>query len=128
MATVKHIHDTLIVGAGFTGLGTAIKLKQAGVDDIVIVERNGRVGGTWRDNTYPGVACDIPSLLYSFSFVKNPSWSRAYPSGTEIYDHIEDLTDQHGLRPLIRFDTEVTGLNFDERAGIWTVTAKGRKQ
>lgn len=128
MADVKHIHDALIIGAGFTGLGTAIKLKQAGVDDIVVVERNGRVGGTWRDNTYPGVACDIPSLLYSFSFVKNPSWSRAYPSGAEICDHIEDLTDQHGLRPLIRFDTEVTGLSFDEQAGVWTVTAKGRKQ
>ena len=67
-----HIHDTLIVGAGFTGLGAAIKLRQAGIDDIVLIERADRVGGTWRDNVYPGVACDIPSLLYSFSFVKNP--------------------------------------------------------
>lgn len=128
MSAVKHIHDTLIVGAGFTGLGTAIKLQHAGVDDIVIVERNSRVGGTWRDNTYPGVACDIPSLLYSFSFVKNPSWSRAYPSGAEICDHIEDLTDQYGLRSLIRFDTEVTGLSFDEQAGVWSVNTHGGKQ
>ncbi len=67
----KRIHDTLIVGAGFAGLGAAIKLRQAGVDDIVLVERADRVGGTWRDSVYPGVACDIPSLLYSFSFVKN---------------------------------------------------------
>ncbi|MGB2923372.1 MAG: NAD(P)/FAD-dependent oxidoreductase, partial [Mycobacterium sp.] len=123
-----HIHDTLIVGAGFTGLGTAIKLRQAGVDDIVVVERADRVGGTWRDNTYPGVACDIPSLLYSFSFVKNPTWSRAYPSGAEISGHIEDLTDQHGLRPLIRFNTEITGLSFDEDAGVWTATTNGRKR
>lgn len=122
------IHDTLIVGAGFTGLGTAIKLRQAGLTDIVIVERGHRVGGTWRDNTYPGVACDIPSLLYSFSFVKNPSWSRAYPSGAEIRRHIEDMADRHGLLPLIRFDTEVTGLTFDEDAGVWTVRTNRRKR
>lgn len=128
MPTTKTIHNTLIVGAGFTGLGTAIKLKQAGVDDIVIVERGDRVGGTWRDNTYPGVACDIPSLLYSFSFVKNPSWSRAYPSGSEICEHIEDIADQHALRPLIRFDTEITGLSFDGQTGVWTATTNRRKR
>ena len=98
MPSAKHIHDTLIIGAGFTGLGTAIKLREAGVGDVVIVERSDRVGGTWRDNTYPGIACDIPSLLYSLSFVKNPTWSRAYPSGAEICAHIEELTDQFGLR------------------------------
>ncbi|KMO71497.1 flavin-containing monooxygenase [Mycolicibacterium chlorophenolicum] len=123
-----RIHDTLIVGAGFSGLGAAVKLRQAGVDDVVIVERSDRVGGTWRDNTYPGVACDIPTMLYSFSFADNPTWSRMYPSGGEIYAHIEELTDRHGLRPLIRFDTEITGLSFDERAGVWTATTKGRKR
>jgi cation diffusion facilitator CzcD-associated flavoprotein CzcO len=122
------IHDTLIIGAGFTGLGAAIKLKQAGVEDIVIAERCDRVGGSWRDNTYPGVACDIPSLLYSFSFVKNPSWSRAYPSGQEICAHIEDMANQFGLRSLIRFGTEIAELNFDEEAGAWTAKIKGRKQ
>ncbi|MBI3214042.1 MAG: NAD(P)/FAD-dependent oxidoreductase [Mycobacterium sp.] len=120
------IHDTLIIGAGFTGLGAAIKLRQAGIDDIVIAERAQEVGGTWRDNTYPGVACDIPSLLYSFSFVSNPSWSRAYPAGGEICAHIEDLTDSFGLRPLIRFGTEVTGLRFDADAGVWTATTANR--
>ena len=128
MPAANRVHETLVVGAGFTGLGTAIKLRQAGVEDIVIVERGDSVGGTWRDNTYPGVACDIPSLLYSFSFVKNPSWSRAYPSGTEICEHIEAMTDQHGLRPLIRFNTEVTGLSFDEKTGVWTVKTNGRKR
>src|ERR1700712_2391986 len=122
------IHDTLIIGAGFTGLGAAIKLQQAGVTDIVIAERGDRVGGTWRDNTYPGVACDIPSLLYSFSFVKNPSWSRAYPSGQEICAHIEDMADQFGLRSLIRFGTEITGLSFDENAGVWTAKVESGKQ
>jgi cation diffusion facilitator CzcD-associated flavoprotein CzcO len=122
-----RVHDTLVVGAGFSGLGAAIKLREAGVEDVVIVERSDRVGGTWRDNTYPGVACDIPSLLYSYSFVKNPDWSRAYPSGEEICAHIEELTDRHGLRPAIRFGTEVTGLTFDEDAGVWTATTSSRR-
>ncbi len=122
------VHDTLIIGAGFTGLGAAIKLAEAGVDDVVIVERSDRVGGTWRDNTYPGVACDIPSLLYSFSFVKNPSWSRAYPSGAEICAHIEEMTDTFGLRPRIRFGTEITGLSFDESTGVWTAKTKQRRK
>jgi cation diffusion facilitator CzcD-associated flavoprotein CzcO len=121
------VHDTLIIGAGFSGLGAAIKLKWAGVDDVVIVERGDRVGGTWRDNTYPGVACDIPSLLYSFSFVQNPSWSRAYPSGGEICAHIEDMVDTHGLRPRIRFNTEINGLSFDETTGVWTAKTKQRR-
>ena len=123
-----RVHDTLIVGAGFSGLGAAIRLRQAGIDDVVIVERSSRVGGTWRDNTYPGVACDIPTLLYSFSFARNPAWSRVYPSGAEICEHIEELADRQGLRPLIRFGTEVTGLTFDERNGAWTATTKGRKR
>jgi cation diffusion facilitator CzcD-associated flavoprotein CzcO len=122
----RHTYDTLIVGAGFTGVGTAIKLTQAGVDDIVIVERADRVGGTWRDNTYPGAACDIPSLLYSFSFVNNPSWSRAYSPAGEICRHIEDMVDEFGLRPKIQFGIEVNGLDFDDQEGVWTVKAKGR--
>lgn len=69
---------TLIVGAGFAGIGTAMRMLQAGVNDFVILERSHRVGGTWRDNTYPGAACDIPSLLYSYSFEPNPGWTRAY--------------------------------------------------
>ncbi|MDO3636064.1 flavin-containing monooxygenase [Mycolicibacterium arseniciresistens] len=121
------VHDTLIVGAGFTGIGSAIKLREAGVTDFVILERSDRVGGTWRDNTYPGAACDIPSLLYSFSFVPNPSWSRAYSPADEICRHIEELVDDSGLRSRIRFGVEVTGLHFDEAAGEWTVMA-GRKR
>lgn len=123
-----HVHSALIVGAGFSGLGAAIKLVQAGVDDIVILERADRVGGTWRDNTYPGIACDIPSLLYSFSFAKNPNWSSAYPSGAEICAHIEQLTDEFNLRRRIRFNTEVTGMSFDEVSGVWTLTANRRRR
>jgi cation diffusion facilitator CzcD-associated flavoprotein CzcO len=123
-----HVYDTLIVGAGFTGLGTAIKLAEAGVEDFVIVDRSDRVGGTWRDNTYPGAACDIPSLLYSFSFVKNPTWSRAYSPAGEICQHIEELTDRFDLRRHIQFNVEVTGLEFDEEAGIWTIKTNSRKR
>src|SRR5687768_13235745 len=98
-----HVYDTLIVGAGFTGIGAAIRLTQAGVDDLVVLDRSDRVGGTWRDNTYPGAACDIPSLLYSFSFTRNPKWSRAYSPADEICRHIEDMVDNFGLEPEIQF-------------------------
>jgi cation diffusion facilitator CzcD-associated flavoprotein CzcO len=124
---MPKIYDTLIVGTGFTGIGTAIKLTESGVDDFVMLERADRVGGTWRDNTYPGAACDIPSLLYSFSFVKNPTWSRAYSPAGEICSHIEEMVDRFDLRRRIEFGTEVIGLQFDEDAGIWTVNTKGSK-
>jgi cation diffusion facilitator CzcD-associated flavoprotein CzcO len=126
--TPTTTHSTLIIGAGFTGLGTAIKLREAGVEDVVILERADRVGGTWRDNTYPGAACDIPSLLYSFSFAKNPNWSRAYSPADEICAHIEDITDDFDLRRLIQFDTEVTALDYDRREGTWTASTAGGQQ
>jgi cation diffusion facilitator CzcD-associated flavoprotein CzcO len=114
-------HQALIIGAGFAGLGTAIKLTEAGIDDLVILERADDLGGTWRDNTYPGVACDIPSLLYSFSFAPNPRWSRVYPGGAEIHRYIHDLAERFHLNQFIHFGTEVTGLRFDEESGIWEV-------
>ncbi len=123
--TREHTYSTLIIGAGFSGLGTAIKLAEAGVDDFVILERGERVGGTWRDNTYPGAACDIPSLLYSFSFVQNPNWSRAYSPSDEICRHIEDLAERFDLTRRILFDTNVEGLSFDQREGVWTATTTG---
>ena len=128
MTVATRVYDTLIVGTGFTGIGTAIKLTQAGVDDFVILERDQQVGGTWRDNTYPGAACDIPSLLYSFSFVANPTWSRAYSPAGEIRQHIEDMVDRFDLRRRIQFGVEVTGLEFDEAEGTWTVKTSGRKR
>jgi cation diffusion facilitator CzcD-associated flavoprotein CzcO len=123
-------HATLIIGAGFTGLGAAIKLRQAGLkdeEDIVILERGDRVGGTWRDTTYPGASCDIPSMLYSFSFVKNPAWSRTYSPAAEICRHLEDMATQFDLRRDIKFGYEVSGLSFDESSGVWTATTNQRK-
>jgi len=124
----SHTYATLIVGAGFSGLGAAIKLAQAGVDDVVILDRSDRVGGTWRDTSYPGASCDIPSLLYSFSFVKNPTWSRTYSPADEIRNHIEEMADRFDIRRHIQFGQEVTGLSFDEDAGVWTATTATRKR
>ena len=115
-------HDVVVIGAGFSGLGAAIKLVEAGVEDVVVLERADEVGGTWRDNTYPGAACDIPSVLYSYSFAPNPHWSRVYSGGPEILGYLRHLADRFGLRPRIRFGTTVTALAFDEDAGRWQVT------
>ncbi|CQD24304.1 FAD dependent oxidoreductase [Mycobacterium lentiflavum] len=111
----------LIIGAGFAGLGTAIQLLERGIDDFVILERAGDVGGTWRDNSYPGAACDIPSLLYSYSFEQKANWSRAYSGSTEILNYVKDLVHKHGLSRYIRFQVNVTGLAFDEDSGTWNV-------
>lgn len=110
----------LIIGAGFAGIGTAIRLLQQGIDDFLILERSTDVGGTWRDNSYPGAACDVPSLLYSFGFEQNPNWSRAYSGSSEILEYIKGIVDKHALRRFIRFGVTVTGLHFDDETGTWT--------
>lgn len=117
--------DVLIVGAGFAGLGTAIRLLAAGIDNIVILERGNEVGGTWRDNSYPGAACDIPSNLYSFSFAQNPQWSRGYSGSGEILGYIRHLVDHYQLLRLIRFGHTVTGLEFDAGQGLWSAAIAG---
>ncbi|MBB1029669.1 NAD(P)/FAD-dependent oxidoreductase [Dietzia sp. SLG310A2-38A2] len=113
--------DVLVVGAGFSGLGAAIRLTEDGVDDLIVVERGADVGGTWRDNSYPGAACDVPSHLYSYSFALNPGWSRAFSPQGEIYDYIRRVTHDAGVREKIRFGEEVTSARFDEARGRWAV-------
>jgi len=120
--------DVLIVGAGFAGLGTAIRLRAAGIDNIVILERGDEVGGTWRDNSYPGAACDIPSNLYSFFFAQNPQWSRGYSGSGEILGYIRHLVEHFQLQGLIRFGHTVTGLEFDAAKGLWTASVAGGRK
>ncbi|MEV8220831.1 MULTISPECIES: NAD(P)/FAD-dependent oxidoreductase [Dietzia] len=120
------IVDVLVVGAGFSGLGAAIRLAQEGFDDLVVLERGPEVGGTWRDNSYPGAACDVPSHLYSYSFALNPDWSRAFSPQGEIYDYIRKVTHEAGVREKIRFGVDVTSVDYDESRGRWTVrTSEG---
>jgi cation diffusion facilitator CzcD-associated flavoprotein CzcO len=115
----------LIIGTGFAGLGMAVRLKQAGHDDFAVLERAGEVGGTWRDNTYPGAACDVPSHLYSFSFAPNPDWSRSFSPQAEIQDYLRRVATDFGVRPHIRFHHEVRSAAWDETERRWRVATSG---
>src|SRR5256714_1548915 len=114
-----------IVGAGFSGLCMAIRLLGEGFEDFVVLERADEVGGTWRDNTYPGCQCDIPSALYSFSFAPNPDWSRFYPLQSEIRDYLRRCARDFGVMPHIRFGHEVLGADWDEDARRWRLETSG---
>ncbi len=113
--------DIAIIGTGFAGLCMGIRLKQAGRDDFVIYESGDGVGGTWRDNTYPGAACDVPSHLYSFSFEQNPGWSAMFSAQPEILAYLERCADKYDLRRHIQLRTKVTEARFDEARGRWSL-------
>src|SRR5919107_4199236 len=108
-----------IVGAGMSGLCMGIKLKQAGIDSFTIYEKASDVGGTWRDNRYPGLVCDIPSRYYQYSFEPNPDWSRLLSPGPEIHRYLATVADKYGLRRHISFNTEITAARYDE--GRWHI-------
>ena len=118
---VRDVLQAIIVGAGFGGLGMAIRLKQRGEHRFVILEKAREVGGCWRDNTYPGAACDIPSHLYSFSFAPSWRWTRAYAPQPEILAYLRACTATYGLGAHLRFGTEVRGATFDATSGTWVV-------
>ena len=113
--------DVAILGSGFSGLGMGVALLKNDKSDFVILEKADSVGGTWRDNTYPGCACDVSSHLYSFSFEPNPTWSRMFPSQPEIRAYLNCVADKHGLRPHLRFNKKVEEMRFDEAAGFWRI-------
>jgi cation diffusion facilitator CzcD-associated flavoprotein CzcO len=121
-ATVPEHVTFVIIGAGFSGLGAAIRLRQAGHRDLVILERADDVGGTWRDNTYPGCRCDVQSNLYSYSFAPKPDWSESYPSQPELWEYLQHIAASHGLARYLRFGHEVTAARWDERASRWLVS------
>ncbi|HVE67213.1 MAG TPA: NAD(P)/FAD-dependent oxidoreductase [Solirubrobacteraceae bacterium] len=116
---------TAIVGSGFSGLGMAISLKRDGDEDFVVLERGHDVGGTWRANTYPGAACDVPSRLYSFSFAPNAEWSRSFSPQGEILDYLRDCARRFGVLPHVRFGTAVESAAWDEDGQVWRIETAG---
>lgn len=118
---------TLIIGSGFAGLGAAIRLIQEGQDDFLVLERGKDVGGTWRDNTYPGAACDVPSHLYSYSFALNPEWSRSFSTQPEIQRYIKSVADKYSVRDKHVFGCDVQSAHWDDENAEWSVqTNKGK--
>ncbi len=118
---VGHVNQVAVIGTGFAGLGMSIRLKERGIEDFVVFERAPGVGGTWRDNTYPGCACDVPSHLYSLSFAPNPGWSRSFSPQPEILSYLQRTAEQRGLLPHIRFNCEVTDARWSEDEKLWVL-------
>ena len=114
--------DIAIIGAGFSGLGLAVRLREQGVEDFVILERNADVGGTWWANTYPGCACDVPSHLYSFSFAPNPDWSHSFSAQSEIHAYLQRVSAEYGIERFTRNHHEVTETRWTVDDQRWTVT------
>jgi cation diffusion facilitator CzcD-associated flavoprotein CzcO len=121
--TSRRTH-VAIIGAGHSGLCMAIRLKQAGMHDFVILEKGQTLGGTWRDNTYPGASCDAPSFLYSFSFAQKTDWSRRFAWQSELLGYSTELAVRHGLLPHCRFGADVEQARYDDDANTWTLTCR----
>jgi cation diffusion facilitator CzcD-associated flavoprotein CzcO len=118
----EHEHVRVaVIGSGFGGLGAAVRLRREGVTDFVVLERADSVGGTWRDNSYPGCACDVPSHLYSFSFAPNPDWPRTFSGQGHIRAYLEHVTDVFRLRPHIRLNSEVKMMTWDAERLRWVI-------
>src|SRR5271167_1983081 len=123
---MAQTHHVVIVGSGFSGLAMGIALKRDGIEDFVILERAGDLGGTWRDNTYPGCACDVPSILYSLTDDQNPRWSQLFAPAPEIWAYMRDVATRHGVLPHMRYGHEVQGADWDEDEQRWTIeTSQG---
>jgi cation diffusion facilitator CzcD-associated flavoprotein CzcO len=122
--TKNDVVEVAIIGSGFGGLGAGVMSLEQGIDSFVILERAKTVGGTWRDNTYPGCACDIPSHLYSFSFAQNPEWSRSYPAQPEIEEYLKRVTDHYNLHSHIRFGFDVAEVRWLDDQACWSITSR----
>ncbi len=114
--------SAVVIGSGFGGLAAAVELRRRGVTDLTILEKSDRIGGVWRDNTYPGAACDVPSSLYSFSFAPNPGWPRRYAEQPDILEYIDRVADEQDLRRLVVTGTEVLAATYDDQERRWTLT------
>ncbi|WP_295840113.1 NAD(P)/FAD-dependent oxidoreductase [uncultured Microbacterium sp.] len=116
-----RVIDTVVVGAGFAGLAMVGALRRAGRDDVVVLERGGDVGGTWRDNTYPGVACDVPAHLYSLAAHPNAGWSRTFAPGREIQDYLRGVAEREALGDRLRLRTPMLGARWDADDAVWLI-------
>ncbi|KAF1024569.1 MAG: Baeyer-Villiger monooxygenase [Acinetobacter bereziniae] len=124
-----HTYDTIVVGAGISGIAAAYQMNQAGYHDYIVLEKASRVGGTWRDNNYPGCGCDVPSALYSFSFSPSHKWSHLFAKQPEILSYLEEVVKKYDLGGKIEFDHELTQAKWDEAQHIWHLqTSKGAYQ
>jgi len=124
---VGHDFEIVVIGAGASGIGAAIRLRQTGITDFAVLEKAGDLGGTWRANTYPGCACDVPSALYSYSFAPNPEWTRAFATQPEIRGYLRSTADRYGVTDHIRYGVEVTRSQWNDRAQRWELdTTRGR--
>ena len=120
--------DVLIVGAGFSGIGMGIKLLEAGMKNFLVIEKSDDLGGTWYENRYPGCACDVPAHLYSFSFERNPGWTRMFAGQQEIWQYLKSCVQRYGLAPYICFNTRFREAAWNESAGRWRITASGNSR
>src|SRR5687767_10327325 len=120
--TVTPDHEVAIIGAGVSGLGMGAALRRAGIDDFVILERAADAGGTWRDNTYPGVGVDIPTFAYQFSYALRPDWSRFFARGAEVKEYIDELGAAQELRPRSRFSSGVMSRDWDDEDQLWRLS------
>ncbi len=118
-------HEVAVIGAGLSGIGMGIALRRAGIEDFVIFERANDIGGTWRDNTYPGIAVDVPAQAYQFSYELKPDWSRVFAEGAEVRDYVDQCADGYGIRPFVRLDSEVTERTWDEASHLWRLRVGG---
>lgn len=116
-----HIYDTFIVGAGISGIAAAIRLDQVGYTNYKIIEKASRLGGTWRENTYPGCGCDVPSALYSYSFAPSAKWSHLFARQPEILNYLEEVSEKFDVKSRIEFDTELTNAMWDDSRQLWVI-------
>jgi cation diffusion facilitator CzcD-associated flavoprotein CzcO len=126
--TATPDHEVLVIGAGFSGIGTSIRLARAGFEDHVLIEEGEDVGGTWYWNRYPGVAVDIPSFSYQFSFERRTDWSRIYAPGRELHAYARHCAEKYGVRERVRFGTRIEGASFDEEADIWRLHTRAGEE